>query len=204
MNLLHIDSSILGPASASRELSAAAVDRLKAVNPGVRVTYRDLAEAPLPHLSGSLLAAAQAGGGEHSAELQADLAESGAVLQEFLAADTIVIGVPLYNFGISSLLKAWIDRVLIAGQTFRYGPDGRPEGLAGDKRVLLLVTRGGHYGASSPIQSFEHAETYLRAALGFIGIVTPEVIVAEGLAIGPDQRSTAIAEARQKVAGLTA
>lgn len=163
-----------------------------------------ISQAPLPHLSGAFLIAAQAGETEHTPEIQADLAASGAVLQEFLAADTVVIGVAFYNFTIATQLKAWVDRILITGQTFRYGANGVPEGLAGGKRVILAIARGGHYGPDSPTRSYEHAETYLRTVLGFIGIYEPEVISADGLSVGPEQREAALAEAEQQAAALAA
>lgn len=146
--------------------------------------------------------AAQAGEATHAPDLQADLAQSGAVLQEFLAADVIVIGVAFYNFTVASQLKAWVDRILISGQTFRYGEDGRPVGLAGNKRVILTIARGGLYGPESPSSSYEHADTYLRAVFGFVGIFQPEVIIAEGLSIGPNQRQAALAAAEQQIAAL--
>lgn len=203
MPLLHIDSSILGQGSVSRQLSADAVAAVTAAAPGTEVIYRDLAAKPISHLSGAYLAAAQAAGGDHEPAVAADLAEGYAALQEFLGADTVVIGVPVYNFSVPSQLKAWIDRILIAGQTFRYGADGRPEGLVGDKRVILTVARGGFYGPGSPRASFEHAETYLRTAFAFIGIV-PEVVVAEGLAVGPEHREAGVASARQAITALAA
>ena len=201
--LLHIDSSILGEGSVSRQLSAAAVAKLIAAAPGTNVVYRDLAASPISHLSGSYLAAAQSPGGQHEPAVAADLAQGFAALQEFLAADTVVIGVPVYNFSVPSQLKAWIDRILVAGQTFQYGADGRPEGLVGGKRVILTVARGGFYGPGSPAESFEHAESYLRATFGFIG-VTPEVVIAEGLAVGPEHRQAGIASAQQSIAALAA
>lgn len=204
MNLLHIDSSILGPNSVSRKLSADIVARLTAATPDLAVTYRDLAQTPIPHLSGTYLAAAQAFGGDHEPAVSDDLAVGAAALREFLAADTLVIGVGFYNFTIPSQLKAWIDRIVIAGQTFRYGPDGRPEGLAGDKRVILAIARGGFYGAGAPAAPFEHAESYLRAVFGFVGVTNLEVVIAEGLAAGPEHREAGIAGAAQRIAALAA
>jgi FMN-dependent NADH-azoreductase len=204
MNILHIDSSILGGNSISRKLSADVVSKLRADSQDVAVTYRDLAASPVPHLSGAYLAALQSAEVEHEPALQADLAIGSTALEEFLAADTVVIGTGLYNFSIPSQLKAWIDRILVAGKTFRYGADGRPQGLAGSKRVILAIARGGFYGPDSPIAAFEHAETYLRTAFGFIGISNLEVIVAEGVAVGPEQRSAAIASAERQIAALAA
>jgi FMN-dependent NADH-azoreductase len=203
MNILHIDSSILGPNSASRKLSADIMARLHAAHPDAAVTYRDLGQSPVPHLSGSTLMAAQNRDGDHDPAIKADLALGGAVLAEFLAADVVVIGVALYNFTVPSQLKAWIDRIVIAGQTFRYGPDGRPEGLAGGKRVILAVARGGFYGPGAPAAPFEHAETYLRAVFGFLGTGL-EVVVAEGLAAGAEPRAAAISAAESQIAALAA
>lgn len=202
MNLLHIDASILGASSASRQLSAAIVDKLKSGAAGLSVTYRDLAKDPLMHLSGEHLAAAQ-GAVPETPAVQSDLAASQAVLEEFLAADVIVIGAPMYNFTISSQLKAWIDRILVAGKTFRYGANGA-EGLAGNKRVIVAISRGGLYGATAPAAPLEHAESYLRGVLGFIGINNPEFIVAEGLMTGPEQRQKAMDSALQTAITLHA
>src|SRR5260221_618923 len=142
MRLLHVDSSILGGNSVSRGLSAEIVAAETRRRPGALVTYRDLAAAPLDHLSGVHLAARQAGQGSQPAALETDLENGEAALEEFLAADVIVIGAPMYNFAIPSQLKAWIDRLAVAGRTFRYGPNG-VEGLAGGKRVIIASSRGG-------------------------------------------------------------
>ena len=201
--LLHLDSSILGGNSVSRGLSASIVAQLQKADPSLEVIYRDLAASPIPHLSGSLLAAGQAGEPPHDPALQADLALGGAVLAEFLAADVVVVGLGFYNFGIPSQLKAWVDRLAVAGKTFRYTEKGA-EGLAGGKRVVLAIARGGFYGAGSPSASFEHAETYLRGVFGFFGITEIEVVVAEGMAAGPASRSAGIARAEQEIAALEA
>lgn len=202
MNLLHIDASILGGHSVSRQVSAAIVDRLRTATPGLDVTYRDLTDAPLSHFSGAHLAAAQ-GAVSGAAALRDDLAAGQAVLDEFLAADIVVIGAPMYNFTVPSQLKAWIDRILIAGKTFRYGAEG-PEGLAGGKRVIIAISRGGFYGADTPFAVAEHLETYLRAVFGFIGVTDLNIIVAEGVQIGPEQRGKALQEALQAATSLLA
>jgi FMN-dependent NADH-azoreductase len=202
-NLLHLDSSILGANSVSRKLSASVVAQLRAINPAVRVTYRDLSAAPIPHLSGGNLAAGQAGEAPHEPALQADLTLGNAVLDEFLAADTIVLGVGFYNFGIPSQLKAWVDRLAIAGKTFRYTEHG-PVGLAGGKRVVIAIARGGFYGPGMPGASFEHAESYLRGIFGFFGIDKIEVVAAEGMNVGAEARSAAISQAEEKIASLSA
>lgn len=202
MNLLHLDSSILGGNSVSRTLSAAIVARLKAETPDVHVTYRDLAASPVAHLSGAYLAG-QSPEVQHDQAMQEDLALGGKVLEELLGADVVVIGVALYNFTVSSQLKAWVDRVLVAGKTFRYTDKGA-EGLAGGKRVILAVARGGVYSPGSPHAPYEHAESYLRVVFGFIGVTDLEVIVAEGIAIGPEQRKTSVDHALQQIETLKA
>lgn len=192
MKLLHIDSSITGDQSVSRQLTASIVDVLTRADPSVEVVRRDLAADPLEHL--------------HLAALPGDTGDAAiaraAVLEEFLAADTVVIGAPMYNFGVSSQLKAWIDRIMIAGRTFAYTAEG-PKGLAGDKRVIIAVSRGGFYGADSPSAAAEHVETYLAAIFGFIGL-SPEFVVAEGIAVGPEQRASAIDLADRNILALAA
>jgi FMN-dependent NADH-azoreductase len=201
MKLLHIDSSVLGPHSVSRQVSSAIVDRLRRQNPDLEIAYRDLSSTPLAHLSGSHLAAAQ--GGAPSAEVREDLAAGQAVLEEFLAADIVVLGAPMYNFTIPCQHKAWIDRILVAGKTFKYGAQGA-EGLAGNKRMIVAISRGGFYGAGSPAAALEHLETYLRGIFGFIGVTDPEIIVAEGLLVGPEQREKAMQGALQAATALRA
>src|SRR4051812_11950261 len=162
MKLLHIDSSVLGPHSVSRQVSAAIVDRLRQATPSLDLVYRDLTQIPLAHLSGSHLAAAQ--GAPAPAELGPDLAASAAVLNEFLDADIVVIGAPMYNFTIPSQLKAWIDRVLVAGETFSYGANG-PQGLAGGQRVVFAISRGGYYRAGTPPPAPGDPQNYLRGGV---------------------------------------
>ena len=174
MTILHIDSSITGEASVSRQVSSAIVAALTAGDSAATVIRRDLAEQPLPHLT-------------------LDAFADRSVLDEFLAADTVVIGAPMYNFTLPTQLKAWLDRVLIAGETFRYTAEG-PEGLAGNKRVIVALARGGFYGADAPARALEHLETYLRTAFGFIGI-EPEFVVADGIATGPEAREAALTQA---------
>lgn len=200
--LLHVDSSVLGPHSVSRQVSAAAVERLRQSRPGLEITYRDLATAPLLHLSGAHLAAAQGSMPSDPVILQ-DLAEGQAVLEEFLAADIVVIGAPMYNFSLPSQLKAWIDRIAVAGKTFKYGPNG-PEGLAGGKRVIVAISRGGYYGADTPLAALEHTETYLRAVFSFIGVTDLVFIAAEGVQLGPEHREKAVKDALAIARGLAA
>ena len=178
MNILHIDSSILGANSASRLLSRELVTRLTAENPDAAVKYLDLAADSLPHLSGGSLAQADQSEAERNAQAMSD----------FLAADVIVIGAPMYNFGIPSQLKAWIDRIVVKDKTFRYTQAG-PEGLAKGKRVFVAVSRGSVYAPGSPA---EFAESYLKHVLGFIGITDVTFVRAEGLGISPEQRTKSL------------
>jgi FMN-dependent NADH-azoreductase len=201
MKLLHIDSSVLGAHSVSRQVSAAIVERLRKATPHLEIVYRDLTSTPLAHLSGSHIAAIQ--GAEPDADLRQDLAAGQAVLDEFLAADIVVLGAPMYNFTIPSQLKAWIDRIVVVGKTFKYDAQGA-EGLAGNKRVIVAISRGGFYGAGTPAAVGEHLETYLRFVLGFIGVKSPEFIFADGVQVGPEHREKALADALQAATNLRA
>ena len=183
MTILKIDSSINGENSASRALTNSIVEQLKASNWGEQVVSRDLFADPIPHLT-------------------LDAFADPTVLQEFLAADIVVIGAPMYNFTLPSQLKAWIDRIVIAGTTFQYGANG-PEGLVKDKRVIVAVARGGFYGEGSPAAPLEHLESYLKGVFNFIG-VEPEFVYADGLAIGPEQRAAALEQAQKDVFLLAA
>ena len=183
MTILHIDSSINGETSASRAISRSIVDQLAATRPSAEVMRRDLVADPLPHLTLASF-------------------NDQEVLEQFLAADTIVIGAPMYNFTLPTQLKAWLDRILISGKTFRYTADG-PEGLAGGRRVIVALARGGIYDAGSPAAALEHLETYLRGAFNFIGI-EPEFVAADGLNLGPEQRERAIRQALGETLQLAA
>jgi FMN-dependent NADH-azoreductase len=132
--------------------------------------------------------------------LQQDIARGQADLAEFLGSDIVVIGAPMYNFTIPSQLKAWVDRITVAGQTFRYGPNG-PEGLAGGKKVIIVSTRGGLYSGGTAAAHLDHQETYLKAILGFLGITDITVVRAEGLAMG-DNRAPSMEAAHAAVASL--
>ncbi|WP_421590840.1 FMN-dependent NADH-azoreductase [Shinella sp. M27] len=197
MNVLHIDSGILGDHSVSRRLTAAVAAQIKAEQSGATVTYRDLVSNPLPHLSGAHLMAANAAPDQVDTQIAAELAESKVVLEEFLAADTIILGVPMYNFSLPSQLKAWIDRVAVAGKTFRYTAEG-PEGLAKGKKIIIVSTRGGHYSAG-PAAVMDHQESYLRAVLGFLGVTDIEIVRAEGLNLSADSKVQAISEAERSI-----
>ena len=183
MTILHIDASINGENSASRAISRSVVDQLTLERGGADVVYRDLAAAPLPHLTLDAFADTK-------------------VLDEFLASDTIVIGAPMYNFTLPTQLKAWIDRIVIAGTTFRYTENG-PEGLTKGKRVIIALTRGGFYNQGSPAAALEHLETYLAGIFNFIGI-EPEFVTADGLSVSAEQREESISQALGETVRLAA
>jgi len=191
--LLHIDSSISGESSASRQPSAAIVTSLSRARPGLEIIRRDLDADPVPHLDSRRLPTVRPANAPEGATGDPD-PEGERALAEFLAADVVVIGAPMYNFTIPSQLKAWIDRILIAGQTFRYTQSG-PEGLAGGKKVIIASSRGGLYAPGMPLEAYDFQEQYLRAVFAFIGIEDIEIVRAEGLALGPKQRQSAIGAA---------
>ena len=195
MKLLHIDSSILGDNSASRQLSGEVVKAWQAADSGLDVSYRDVAAEAIEHFSAATLVAAgtpaelRDAAQKHEAQLSAD------TLAQFMAADAVVIGAPMYNFTIPTPLKAWIDRIAVAGQTFRYTENG-PEGLCGGKKVIVVSTSGGlHSGQATGVAH----EDYLKVVLGFLGITDVEFVRAHGLAYGDELRSKAMNDARAQI-----
>ena len=200
MKLLHVDSSILGANSVSHSLSHAVVDRLRAGEGHLEITTRDVVAHPISHLTGAYLAGLSPNA-QHDQAMQEEVSLGGAVLAEFLAADIVVLGVPMYNFGIPSQLKAWVDRVLVAGKTFHYTDKGAV-GLAGGKRVILALARGGKYGPETPNAAAEHQESYLRTVFGFMGITDIESITAEGVAMGPEARTASVEAAMAEIGQL--
>jgi FMN-dependent NADH-azoreductase len=191
MNLLHLDASALGAQSVSRQLTAAIVAQWQHDHPGTKVRYRDLAAQSIPHWIPATDAIREPD----------DLGEI--LLDEFLAADVVVIGAPMYNFGIPSQLKAWIDRIAVPGRTFRYGANG-PEGLAGGKKVIVASARGGMYGAGTAGAVADFQEPYLRTVLGFLGVTDIEFVRAEGVGLGPEQKDASVAQALQSIGALVA
>lgn len=191
-SILHIDSSAEGPdTSYSRRVSAALVQSLTTANPDARVTYRDVVKSPPPHIDGALRSSWMTTADQRSPAQVEVVTRSEGYIGELTAADVIVIGAPMYNFTIPTVLKAWIDHVLIAGQTFRYTPEGKVEGLVHRKKAYLALARGGIY-SEGPAAALEHQESYLRGVLGFIGITDVEVVRVEGVGLGPDQARTAL------------
>lgn len=185
MKILQIDSSALGTQSATRELTQAIVQRWLDEVADIELVRRDLDAHPLPHLTGAVL-------GKND---PADAAQGEAVMREFLAADVIVLGAPMYNFGVPSTLKAWIDRIAVSGRTFRYTASG-PEGLVHGKKVIVASARGSVYGDSHPA---DFQEAYLRQVFGFLGIDDVEFIRAEGLGLSPQHRAAGLRAAHAAI-----
>lgn len=200
MKLLHVDSSILDGNSVSRTLSDGVVGALRASHADIEIVRHDLAASPVGHLTGAHLAAQQ-GAAPEAAGLAEDIAAGNRALDAFLNADIVVVGAPMYNFGIPSQLKAWIDRLAVAGRTFQYSETG-VEGLAGGKKVVIVSSRGGLYGEGTPMAALDHQENYLRGIFGFFGITDIAFVRAEGIAIGDEQREQAFAGARESIRQL--
>lgn len=195
MKLLHIDSSILGDNSASRQLSSEVVKAWHAAEPSAVVTYRDLAADAISHFSAATLVAAGTTAELRNAAQQHEAELSAQALAEFLAADAVVIAAPMYNFTIPTQLKAWIDRIAVAGQTFRYTEAG-PEGLCGGKKVVIVSTAGGlHVGQATGVAH----EEYLKVMFGFLGITDIEFVRAHGLAYGDEVRTKAMSDAQTQI-----
>lgn len=199
MKILHLDSSILGAASASQNLSAAIVEEVRRQHPDATVMHRDLATETIPHLTGAIAAGFRdTGVKDFDAATRAEHARSEVLVQEFLASDIIVIGAPMYNFSVSSQLKAWIDRIAQAGRTFRYTENG-PVGLSGGRRVIVASARGGMYSAG-PGAVMDFQEAYLKAVFGFLGITDVKFVRAERLTKGGEIRTQSLEAAQAAVA----
>jgi FMN-dependent NADH-azoreductase len=203
MKLLHIDSSILGENSVSRGLTAAIVAKETALHPGIEVSYLDLAATPTMHLSPAHIGAMFGHPPTDEATL-ADIATGAGFIDALFAADVIVIGAPMYNFSVPSQLKAWIDRVVVTGKTFKYNEAGVPVGLLpAGKKAIIASSRGGAYSDGSPAAFLDHQETLLKGVLGFIGVTDITIVRAEGVAV-PDLKPAAIAAANAQIEALSA
>jgi FMN-dependent NADH-azoreductase len=192
MNILIVSSSANGEASVSGKLVRRFIEGVRESDPRATIVHRDVGAAPLPHLTHETVAAIK-GEPATEKELQAR-ALSDALVDELKAADLVVIASPMYNFGMSSTLKSWFDHVLRAGLTFRYTAEG-PEGLLGDKKAVLIQSRGGLY-SEGPAAVMDGQEPHIRTLLGFMGIIDLTVVRAEKLAFGAD-----VAEAAVEAAG---
>lgn len=198
MKMLAIDSSILGSYSATRELTKKFIELWQEKHPETELIYRDLNSEPINHLSGAILSAAQQNLNDLTPELAKEVRLSNLLITEFLEADILVLGAPMYNFNIPSQLKAWIDRVVVAGRTFKYTEQG-PQGLAGKKTVYIFSARGGVYFNNEAMKSFEHQESYLTSVFHLVGITDLQFIRAEGVNLGPDARKQSLLMAHQGV-----
>jgi FMN-dependent NADH-azoreductase len=200
MKILHLDSSVLGDNSVSKALTAKVAAAWKSAAPHAVVRHRDLgAEAP-QHLSPGYFAIGATPEDQRSESQTSELKLSDALIEEFIAADALIIGAPLYNFTIPSGLKAWIDRVVVAGKTFKYSAEG-PTGLAGEKKVVIVATSGGKY-ADTPVDAAHVG--HLKTVLGFVGLKDVTVVRAAGLNMGPESREAALADADAQIAALFA
>lgn len=203
MKLLHIDSSILGTHSVSRELSRKITAQWVASHPGTVVEYLDLATDGPTHLSADSVGFRIPPQGALSEAQKRENAVSERLVTQFLSADVVVLGVPLYNFAIPSQLKSWIDRIAQSGRTFTYTDKG-PQGLAGGKTVIAALSRGGVYSDSDAGRAMEHQESYLRVVLGFLGVTDLRFVRAEGIALGPQARAKALAAADVEIKAVAA
>lgn len=200
MKLLHLDSSVLGDSSVSRQLSREVVEAWKASEPRVQVTYRDLTLDVPPQLTSDTVGAIRSGTSPTDHRAAAEFEEMNDLLAEFLASDAIVIGAPMYNFSIPTCLKAWIDALAQAGKTFAYTPQG-PRGLAGGKRVVIASSRGNVYSTPQMLPR-DFQERYLVAVMNFFGIDQVEIVRAEGVNRGAEMRDAAIEQARSTIREL--
>jgi len=203
MKLLHIDSSILSANSVSRQLTKDTVAQWVNTHPGTTVEYLDLAVDTPSHLSADSLGFRAPAGAEQTDVQKRENAISEALVTQFLAADVIVVGAPLYNFSIPSQLKAWVDRIAQAGRTFTYTETG-PKGLAGGKTVIVASTRGGVYSTNDWGRAAEHQESYLQTVFGFLGITDVRFVRAEGVAMGEAKKAEALNEAANSIVKLAA
>lgn len=196
MKVLHLDSGLFEGQSVTRQLSKTLVEKLGASE----VIYRDLVKTAPAHLTAEIILAAGKAESERSAFEQEQVALTETLLDELFSADVLVISAPMYNFTVPSQLKAWLDRVLQAGKTFRYTESGA-EGLVTGKQVYIVSSRGGIY-SEGPAAAFEHQESYLKSALGFIGLTDVQVIRAEGVNLGEEPKAKAIDAAKSAIAAL--
>ncbi|MAX56853.1 MAG: FMN-dependent NADH-azoreductase [Alcanivoracaceae bacterium] len=196
MNILVIKSSVFGDNGNSSALVNTKVEQLKAANPGATVVVRDLSAQPIPHLDGERVGAFFTPAEERTAEQQQVDDFSLTLIEELKAADHVVLGLPMYNFGIPSQLKSWIDHVARAGITFRYTENG-PQGLLEDKPVTVLAARGGLYAGTDN----DTVTPYIKLFFGFVGITSVELVYAEGLNMGDEAKENAMKEAKSVIAG---
>lgn len=202
MKLPHVDSSVLGTHSVSRQLTAEVVAEWRKSHPNTTVEYLDLAVDAPNHFSADALGIKVGVQAEPTEAQRRENEVSERLVSQFLAADVIVVGAPLYNFTVPTQLKAWIDRLAQAGRTFKYTDKG-PVGLAGGKTLIVASTRGGIYSTSEVGQAMEHQESYLKVVFGFFGVTDVRFVRAEGVAMGDAPKAAAIGSARADIAVAT-
>jgi len=195
MKILHLDSSINHEFSVTRQLSAEIVRQLVATGQEHQLTYRDLVKDEISHLTGEIASGFRPVSGRPIAKARLDSEQqvSDALVSEFLESEVIVLGAPMYNFSVSSQLKAWMDRIAQPGKTFSYTPTG-PVGLAGGKKVIIASARGGFY-AGTGLEDMDFQEQFLRKFLGSLGISCVEFVRAEGVSKGEDVKHREISRA---------
>lgn len=198
-NILLIESSPRGSESYSHQAARSIVNELQTRNPGSGIVVRDLGQNPPPHVGLAFIAGMYAAPEQRTPDQAKSMALSDALIDELFAADTIVVAVPMHNFGVPSTLKAWIDHIARAGRTFSYGANG-PQGLLKGKHAILVLASGGVY-SDGQMKAFDFTEPYLRAVLGFLGITDVDVVRVEGVAvsaIGPEKAvASAMARSRE-------
>jgi len=203
MKILHIDSSIMGASSITRDLTATIIAAMRAGNANVEIDYLDLAEDPVGHMDGAVAAGFRPNvTAEFDATALREKEISERLVAQFLASDVVVIGAPMYNFSVPTQLKAWLDRIAQPGKTFKYTETG-PVGLAGGKRVIIASGRGGFY-LEGPLAHLDFQETYLKAFLGFLGIHDVRFVRAEGASRGEEIRQRGVASAKAAIASALA
>lgn len=201
--ILHIDSSVRSSGSISRQLTSEFVQKLQAAHAGAKVIERDLAKNPIPHLSEQMMGAYFTPADQRTEEQARTVTLSDDLVTELMAADIVVVGAPMYNFSISSTLKAWIDHVARVGVTFNYNEQGQPVGLVQGKKFYVFTSRGGVY-SSGPAKVLDFHETYLRGVLGFLGITDVTFVHTEGMAMGEEAVNSALANSRSAMDALIA
>jgi FMN-dependent NADH-azoreductase len=203
--ILCLTSSPRRDTSYSNLVAARLLKELRIVHPDAAITIRDLAGSPLPHIDDDFVTATRSIAGARTSRQRALVEQSDILVEELLAADTIVIASAMVNFSVPSTLKAWIDYVTRPGATFEYTEHGT-KGLLGGRRAILVLARGGLY-SGGPMRSLEHDESYLRTVLAYLGITDIETILIEGVGLGPDHAERAVANAIRRatsVAGVLA
>lgn len=200
-SILHVDSSPRGDRSKSRQLAKEFIDAWQDLHPDDVITYRDLRQTPVPHVTENWIAASFTAPEALTSEMAELLKFSDELVDEFLAAERCVFSVPMYNFSIPSNFKAYIDQVVRVGRTFTE-ENGQVKGLANGKKVLFITSRGVEFGAGSPYEGWDSQEPALRYAFQYMGVTDIQFIHANGLDLGDEARKRALDEAQSKIQAL--